>query len=119
MGLKLANITMDCEDAAAVAAFWAEALGKQVDEGASDFFATIDMTDRSTPTWMFVQVPEPKSAKNRTHVDLEADDRMAEVSRLERLGAVVVDHKDDWNFQWTVMNDPFGNEFCVSGPHAS
>ena len=84
--------------------------------GASEFFAALD-GGATCPTWFFLQVPEGKTAKNRMHIDLEADDRMAEVNRLVKLGATHVADKDEWGIQWSVLNDPEGNEFCVSGPH--
>ena len=66
------------------------------------------------PTWLFNKVPEPKTAKNRMHVDLAAADREAEVARLVELGAKRVTDMDEWGYQWTVMQDPEGNEFCVA-----
>ena len=63
---------------------------------------------------MVIRVPEPKIAKNRMHVDLRAPGAMAdEVSRLEALGATVVELIG----AHTIMNDPEGNVFCVEpGP---
>ena len=66
------------------------------------------------PTWLFARVPEPKTAKNRMHVDLAAPDREAEVARLVELGATRVADIDEWGYQWTVLQDPEGNEFCVA-----
>jgi hypothetical protein len=66
------------------------------------------------PTWLFARVPERKTAKNRLHVDLAAADRAAEVARLVELGAKRVTDVDEWGYQWTVMQDPEGNEFCVA-----
>jgi len=66
------------------------------------------------PTWLLAKVPEPKTAKNRMHVDLAAADREAEVARLVELGAKRVTDMDEWGYQWTVMQDPEGNEFCVA-----
>ena len=66
--------------------------------------------DGPGPTTFVQQVPEPKVTKNRVHVDLETGDRPAEVQRLTKLGASVLDSYDGW----TVMLDPEGNEFCVS-----
>lgn len=51
------------------------------------------------------------------HIDLTADDRNAEVARLIDLGATHVDDKDEWGVQWSTMQDPEGNEFCIAGPH--
>ncbi len=59
-------------------------------------------------------MPEPKTTKNRVHVDLVAEDRELEIDRLVQLGAIRVADKDEWGHQWTVMHDPEGNEFCVA-----
>lgn len=117
MTLRLGNITFDCENPIAMSAFWSSAIGRTVDDGASEFFASIGTAEDVRPRWLFVQVPEGKTAKNRCHLDLESDDRKAEIERLVALGATHVADKDEWDFEWTVMNDPEGNEFCISGPH--
>jgi hypothetical protein len=58
----------------------------------------------------FNRVPEPKTAKNRLHLDLRTLTSVEEeVRRLEGLGAGVVQRFDSH----TVMRDPEGNEFCV------
>ena len=59
-------------------------------------------------------MPKGKEVKNRVHLDLQADDRAAEVERLVSLGATVVHDKDAWDVQWTTLADPEGNEFCVA-----
>ena len=116
MSLKLANVTFDCDDPLLVSGFWAQALGLVARDGASEFFVALDGGDTS-PVWFFAKVPEGKTAKNRMHLDLQADDRAAEVDRLVILGARRVDDKSEWGVEWTVLADPEGNEFCVSGPH--
>ena len=51
---------------------------------------------------------------HRHHLDLDADDRDAEVERLVALGAGRV---DDWEYEdgadYVVLTDPDGNPFCV------
>ena len=117
MSLSIAAVTFDCRDAATVAQFWSSAFDVPLDPepAASAFFASIG---RSTPgaaaTMMFIQVPEGKDVKNRVHLDLQADDRAAEVDRLVGLGASVVHDKDEWGTRWTTLTDPEGNEFCVA-----
>lgn len=112
----IGSITVDCGDAASLAAFWAGVLGSEVGEGASEHFATVVNPDPG-PGMMFIQVPERKTTKNRMHLDLAATDRTAEVERLVALGAEHVHDKDEWGHQWTTLRDPEGNEFCVSHPH--
>ena len=116
MTLRLGNITLDCDDTMAVAAFWAAALGRDLDQGASQWFASIGMGGPG-PRWFFIKVPEAKTTKNRQHIDYETDDRLGEVERLVALGASEIGDKDEHGHQWTVMTDIEGNEFCVSGTH--
>ena len=55
-------------------------------------------------------VPEPKSVKNRMHLDVTGDK-----SELIRLGAALVRARDD-EIEWDILADPEGNEFCVFAP---
>jgi Glyoxalase-like domain len=66
----------------------------------------------------FMPVTDPKTAKNRVHVDLttHAVDRDEEIDRLLALGARRVDIGQTGNESWTVLADPEGNEFCVVRP---
>ena len=115
MTLRLEHITFDCTEPMRIAAFWAAALGRQVDDGASSFFASIGKTaSDGSVAMLFLAVPEPKSAKSRMHLDTHGDDRETEVVRLVSLGATRIAEKDEWGIRWTVMNDPEGNEFCIA-----
>ncbi|MEV5338873.1 VOC family protein [Streptomyces sp. NPDC052676] len=64
---------------------------------------------------LFQRVPEPKSGKNRLHLDLHPGEgrREAEVERLGSLGASVLREVREPAGRWVVMADPEGNEFCV------
>ena len=121
MTVRLANITIDCGDALALARFWSAALGRPLAEepAPSEYVASIGgaATHESSdegPNWLFAKVSEGKTAKNRMHVDLVTEDAPAEIDRLVDLGATRVADKDEWGMQWTVMTDPEGNEFCVA-----
>ncbi len=65
---------------------------------------------------LFQAVPEPKTVKNRVHIDLlvgpEAHD--TEVQRLVGLGATVMGVHDGEEGRWTLLADPEGNEFDFS-----
>jgi hypothetical protein len=65
---------------------------------------------------LFQAVPEPKTVKNRVHLDLLVgpDAVDAEVARLEGLGATRVSEHDDESGRWVLMTDPEGNELDVS-----
>lgn len=115
MTLALAHITLDCADALVLSAFWSSALGRPVDEGAAESFATIGYPPTpDTPAWLFMQVAEGKTAKNRTHLDFNSIDRESEVARLIQLGATHVGDYGEWGHRWTTLRDVDGNEFCVS-----
>jgi predicted enzyme related to lactoylglutathione lyase len=61
-------------------------------------------------------VPEPKTVKNRIHLDLlpPGEDQQAELVRLTGLGATVLADQPP-GASWIVMADPEGNEFCLEG----
>ncbi|WP_416966282.1 VOC family protein [Streptomyces sp. Agncl-13] len=65
---------------------------------------------------LFQRVPEPKTTKNRLHLDLHPgpERREAEVERLTGLGASVLRRVTEPAGSWVVMTDPEGNEFCVA-----
>ena len=56
---------------------------------------------------------DPKTGKERMHLDLETDDVEAEVQRLEALGATRWDHQQERGYDFWVLRDPWANEFCV------
>jgi hypothetical protein len=106
-------ITLDCANAAELAAFWAQALDRPADPGGTEDFAAIGLAEGAggRPVWMFHKVPEAKTAKNRAHVDLVTADLPAEVERLVRLGATRVADIEEDGAKWTTLTDPAGNEF--------
>jgi hypothetical protein len=104
------SVTFDCREPLLVAAFWAEALGSNVDEDSTVERAWVEPAGWGGPSLWFVRVPEEKVAKNRQHFDLRPTaDPSAEVERLVALGARVLGEDDGL----VVMADPEGNEFCV------
>jgi hypothetical protein len=112
---RLFALTFDCADAAVVGAFWARALGQELDPGSGKEFASIGLHDsgRAGPGWCFAQVPEGKTAKNRVHPDLITGDLEAEVGRLIGLGASRKGDVKVGGMRWTTLLDPEGNEFDV------
>ena len=72
--------------------------------------------DGVAPDLLFLRFPEAKSVKNRLHLDLRPEDQLAEVARLEGLGARRADVGQGAEVSWVVMADPDGNEFCVLRP---
>ena len=76
------------------------------------------------PRLFLQKVPEPKTVKNRVHIDLQVGAGLppgerparvaAEVERLLALGATHLRAYDEMGEHWVVLQDPEGNEFCVS-----
>jgi hypothetical protein len=119
MGAVLREIVIDCNDARLVAEFWGKVLGWDVHEHGEEFW----MSESGEPfpglCLVFGQVPEPKTVKNRIHIDVSpvGCDRDEEVARLEALGAKRADIGQGEQ-PWVVLQDPEGNEFCVLGRRA-
>ncbi|MET7867819.1 VOC family protein [Micromonospora taraxaci] len=139
------SLTLDSTDAQVLAAFWKTALG-YIDEPPPPPFATreewlaqYDLPEDDVPengAWLcdpdgvgpylsILNVPEPKTAKNRLHIDIRVpghgspDERWAriraEAARLVQAGGTVL-REDDLHH--VVMADPEGNEFCVAAASA-
>jgi predicted enzyme related to lactoylglutathione lyase len=106
------GLSVDCADPAALAGFWAEALGRTVNPGSTAEYAAIDATDPAAgPRLAFHKVPEPKTVKNRLHLDLVTDQFQAETERLTGLGATALRDFETPTTRWTTFTDPEGNEF--------
>jgi predicted enzyme related to lactoylglutathione lyase len=103
-------LTFDCEDALRAATFWAAALGSGVDEESTSEKAFVEAPGWGGPSMWFNAVPEPKTVKNRVHLDLRAPGPIGEeVTRLVGLGGTVLREGEEL----VVIADPDGNEFCV------
>ena len=110
------TITVDCRDPYRLAQFWSQVFGTSMhpDDYPDDPEAIVNI-GLEQPALLFVCVPEPKSVKNRVHLDLEpSQPRDVDVARLQELGATWVDdHRRPDGTGWVVLADPEGNEFCV------
>jgi catechol-2,3-dioxygenase len=115
MTTQITALAFDCVDAARLAGFWAEVLGREIDEGADEKFAAIGLADPTAHHLhlLFEQVPEGKTAKNRVHPDLLVGDLDAEVGRLVALGATRLAGIEGGGYRWVTLADPEGNEFDV------
>jgi hypothetical protein len=116
MGSKFTELIVDAADPRRLADFWAAVLGWPVtasDEGGVE----IAGPPGAGPALVFVPVPEPKTIKNRLHIDVNpvGCDQAQEVERLIGLGARRVD-VGQGEQSWVVLADPEGNEFCVLRP---
>ena len=113
MAAKL-GLVLDCSDPDRLAGFWSEALGYKVLGVAGSYVSLVDGTGQR-PKLLLQRVIEPKSGKNRMHLDIETPAVDEEVARLEDLGArrLEPDAIEEHGSRWVVMADPEGNEFCV------
>ena len=145
------HLTIDCKDSVRLTSFWCEALGyvpepapdgsdswlaywraagmpEEELEGADQGSGAIVDPEGVRPRIWFQEVPEPKSGKNRLHVDIRhtpgresmpyAERKAsvdAEVERLVALGATVayVNAPEGADYYAQTLRDPEGNEFCV------
>ncbi|MET9022614.1 VOC family protein [Actinopolymorpha sp. NPDC004070] len=107
-------VTLDCLDTEAMAGFWEAALSPLAYRRAFDAPPYLSLVSEEGPTLLLQAVPEPKSTKNRMHLDLGVQDLEPEVDRIVGLGAsTVATDMTEHGFRWAVLADPEGNEFCV------
>lgn len=106
---RLNGILIDCnvDDLNAAARFWAEALGRPIDQEHPGTRGDYVMLE--TPTDEISIQIQRVDHESRVHIDIETDDIPAEVNRLEKLGATV----DTQMERWVVMRAPTGQRFCV------
>jgi hypothetical protein len=137
------QVTFDCSQPHVLAEFWAETLGWSVEPQDEDFIRSMieqghasesdTIRHRGALVWkegaaigaevegvdrrvLFQLVPEPKSAKNRVHLDLRVGQEQvaSQRTRLEAIGAVFLHDGRQGGHIWVTMADPEGNEFCIS-----
>lgn len=139
MGLPV-QITFDCADAEVMSAFWATALDYTLQpppDGFDSWESALDAAgipvppadsisaiidpDGRGPRVLFLKVPEPKTVKNRVHLDVRAgtgpedeEAKRAKVAQLVEAGGTEVETVHENGGWWVVMKDPEGNEFCVT-----
>lgn len=124
---RLHDVVFDSRHPASAARFWAAALDDYevapYDETELARLRNMGILDPEddpsvlveapgvTPRLFFQLVPEPKTVKNRVHLDLRCESVGAELERLKQLGAALVAEYGDH----LLLRDPEGNEFCLSG----
>lgn len=117
--MKKIDLVLDCADPERLAAFWAPALGyeKVVPVGR---YVILARGGPGFPKLVLQQVPEPKVAKNRMHLDIIKPDIEAEAARLEELGARRVETRPrrEQGVSWLVMADPERPPRAAQDPRA-
>ncbi|TNC22709.1 VOC family protein [Amycolatopsis alkalitolerans] len=133
------QVTVDSAEPHTLADWWAEALGWAVEPSDEAFIRRMvaeghateedTKTHRGVLVWrvgaairhpdsgrrvLFQGVPEPKTVKNRMHLDVAVGERReTEVERLTGMGAKVLFRGQQGPYTWVTMADPEGNEFCL------
>lgn len=113
----LFSVTFGANDPVALGQFWAEAL-RWHNVVTDSRRIGVAPTQGPGILLVFVQVPERKDGKNRTHIDVASkseQDQSHIVERLQMCGATHVDIGQG-DVAWVVLADPEGNELCVSPP---
>ncbi|KAB8196308.1 VOC family protein [Nonomuraea phyllanthi] len=138
------QVVIDTSDPHSLADWWADALGWKVEPQDETFIrhmiekghATDDDTTRHNgalvwkagaairhpdgleraPRVLFQLVPEPKTVKNRVHLDIRvgADHIESVVERLAAKGATVLHRGRQGPNWWVTIADPEGNELCIT-----
>jgi catechol 2,3-dioxygenase-like lactoylglutathione lyase family enzyme len=108
----LACVVFDCADPAKLAEWWQQLVGGDIVRD-DDGDATLHRA--GWPRLDFIQVPEPKTVKNRMHLDLATADYDEAVAEAERVGARRATDVYDGDV-FAVFRDPEGNEFCLLRP---
>jgi Glyoxalase-like domain len=136
------QVTIDCARPHELADWWAEALGWEVEPSDEAFIrrmveaghaaeadttthrgvlvwregAALRSPDPGRPRLLFQVAPEPKTVKNRVHLDLRfgAENLEKEVARLVGMGATELWRGSQGPHTWATLADPEGNEFCVA-----
>lgn len=115
---RLAHLVIDVDDLDQAVTFWSAALDateEPISEASRHVYRKLRLPDSDIRV-LLQRTDDPKVAKERMHLDLESDDVEAEVRRLEALGATRYDHQHERGFDFWVLQDPWGNEFCVLQP---
>jgi hypothetical protein len=104
---RFKDLCLDANDPARLGPWWADALGLGWDPWQSGAGGAVVGPTSGHTIWI-VEVPEPKTVKQRVHLDVYT----RSLADLEAVGASVVEAQhEDWG--WTIMADPEGGEFCA------
>jgi hypothetical protein len=115
----VSHTSIDCRDAYELSRWWQGVLDYHEDPEDPNLPGheeCLIISPDGTHRLLFIEVPEPKSVKNRLHLDLRPRERGRdeELAWLLAQGATQVDdHRREDGGGWVVLADPEGNEFCI------
>lgn len=115
--IRAAHLTLDVHDIDRVAEFWSALLGVEITNRQPEW-ADLGPLGHGGPILSLQWVPEPKTVKNRMHLDLAVDAASGGVvgagQRALALGGTpATDVYGSQTSPWQVWRDPEGNEFCL------
>jgi predicted enzyme related to lactoylglutathione lyase len=119
---RVDGLVIDGDDTMALARFWAAMFDTEIasiaNEGRANEAHYVDIAGTAdTPLLRFQRVPEAKGVKNRLHLDIEVDELEAAIARVEELGGRVIrPTQTEYGYNFAIMGDPEGNEFCLITP---
>ncbi|MFI5624082.1 VOC family protein [Nocardioides sp. NPDC051685] len=121
MTIQIHHLTFDCTDARKLGEFWSALTGWHLFYDEDPEVIVAPSFPSTETSFLFIPVPEAKSAKNRMHIDIKPEDTTRDelVERALSLGATVYgDHRKEDGSGFVALRDPEGNEFCVErGEH--
>jgi catechol 2,3-dioxygenase-like lactoylglutathione lyase family enzyme len=111
-------VVIDCSDLGRAAEFWCRLLGYERDGPPGGRYQGLVPGGGQGIEILLQRVPERKRGKNRLHLDLRTTDLAAETGRAIGLGASPLTSQPvvEAGWQWHVLADPDGNEFCILQP---
>ena len=101
------EVAIDTMDVDSIRPFWAAVLGYHEADG-----ALVDPV-RSGPAFWFQQMDEPRTDRDRFHIDVTVPDDQAEARVAAALAAGGRLVTDEFARSWWVLADADGNEACV------
>jgi predicted enzyme related to lactoylglutathione lyase len=111
---RVNGLVIDGHDTFALARFWGAMFATEVESVANDGQYVDLMANDRAPLLRFQRVPERKQVKNRLHLDIDVDDVPAAMARVREIGgSIVQDVTQEFGYDFAIVADPEGNEFCL------
>lgn len=107
------TVVIDAVDVEAVAAFWSRLLDSPESARDDGTWVELGPLGDGGPVLAFQKVPDHRTAPNRVHLDVAADDLATATVRATALGASAVGGVRGDRSPWQIMRDPEGNTFCL------
>jgi catechol 2,3-dioxygenase-like lactoylglutathione lyase family enzyme len=115
--MKIGSVVIKCKKFDEMLAFWQEALHYVPKAPAKGGWVILRDPEGRGPNVSLDKVPDDERLSSirhpRLHLDLYADNRESEVSRLLKIGAKRHHQTYDPEDDFRVLEDPDGNLFCV------